>query len=407
MWCTPSPSTIRLVTKSPPARSTAPARWAQDAGKLVLCAFISQLGVGGHFLTRPLRWLSAQLWDSETGKCFHTFRGHTAEIVCLAFNSQSTMLASGSMDKTARLWDIASGEEIFTLAGHTAEIIAISFSRDGQLLLTASFDNTAILWDARTGHKVHSLIGHHSEISSACISFDSCFVLTGSIDKTARLWEVRSGKCVATLRYGLCPAVARKDARLMFGEPPPVGLRCAVLTFRCHSGHEDDLLDVTFNTAGSMFVTTSADGTGRVYSCDTFECLNILSGHTAEIVKVCFNPQGTRILTASADKSARVWDAFSGVCLQVLEGHTEELFCCGFNYEGDTALTGKRLGVSNWRATGWIISPQAVISPQLKSLAHQTRRQQGQHGSPVAIKSMGVKFSFPDSVFLLSLCRVS
>ena len=34
-----------------------------------------------------------QLWDAETGKCFHTFRGHTAEIVRM---SQSSKLALSS-----------------------------------------------------------------------------------------------------------------------------------------------------------------------------------------------------------------------------------------------------------------------------------------------------------------------
>ena len=113
------------------------------------------------------------------------------------------------------------------------------------------------------------------------------------------------------------------------------------------SGHDDDVLDIAFNLSGSMFVTTSADSTGRVYDSQTFECLCILTGHTAEIVKVCFNPQGTRILTASADKTARLWEAHSGNCLQVLEGHTEELFCCGFNYEGTMAITGAAMLPSN------------------------------------------------------------
>ena len=35
--------------------------------------------------------------------------------VCLAFNPQSTILVTGSMDQTAKLWDIASGTEIATL----------------------------------------------------------------------------------------------------------------------------------------------------------------------------------------------------------------------------------------------------------------------------------------------------
>ena len=58
----------------------------------------------------------SQLWDSESGKCYQTFRGHTAEIVCLSFNPQSTLIATGSMDTTAKLWNIADGKELHTLA---------------------------------------------------------------------------------------------------------------------------------------------------------------------------------------------------------------------------------------------------------------------------------------------------
>lgn len=35
--------------------------------------------------------------------------------VCLSFNPQSTLVATGSMDTTAKLWDIQNGEEVFTL----------------------------------------------------------------------------------------------------------------------------------------------------------------------------------------------------------------------------------------------------------------------------------------------------
>ncbi|KAG7265976.1 hypothetical protein CRUP_022681 [Coryphaenoides rupestris] len=42
-------------------------------------------------------------YGAETGKCLHTFRGHTAEIVCLAFDPRVCLVATGSMDTTARL----------------------------------------------------------------------------------------------------------------------------------------------------------------------------------------------------------------------------------------------------------------------------------------------------------------
>ena len=128
-----------------------------------------------------------QLWDAESGKCYHTFRGHTAEIVCrvsplpspdslqvyVTFNPQSTLVATGSMDRTAKLWDVESGAELYTLSvchplrvsmhslsqGHTAEIICIAFNIAGDHVVTGSFDHTACIWDPRTGRFV--VVGYH------------------------------------------------------------------------------------------------------------------------------------------------------------------------------------------------------------------------------------------------------
>lgn len=46
---------------------------------------------------------TAKIWDANTGQLYHTFRGHATEIVCLAFNPASTVLATGSMDNTAKV----------------------------------------------------------------------------------------------------------------------------------------------------------------------------------------------------------------------------------------------------------------------------------------------------------------
>ena len=36
--------------------------------------------------------------------------------VCVAFNPQSTIVATGSMDTTAKLWDVQKGAEVSTLS---------------------------------------------------------------------------------------------------------------------------------------------------------------------------------------------------------------------------------------------------------------------------------------------------
>lgn len=100
------------------------------------------------------------------------------------------------------------------------------------------------------------------------------------------MWDISSGQCVHTLR-----------------------------------GHNDEILDVCYNSTGSRLATASADGTSRVFNTMTGACQSILIGHEGEISKVTFNPQGGRLLTASSDKTARLWDVETGDCLQVHKAH--------------------------------------------------------------------------------------
>ena len=77
------------------------------------------------------------------------------------------------------------------------------------------------------------MIGHRGEISNSLFNYDSSLIATASMDQTAKLWDSRTGQVVATLR-----------------------------------GHEDEVLDITFDYTGLNLATASADGMNR--SSNTF-----------------------------------------------------------------------------------------------------------------------------------------
>lgn len=106
---------------------------------------------------------------------YYTLRGHTTEIVCVSFNPQSTIIATGSMDNTSKLWDVETGQERCTLSGHTAEIVSLNFNVPGDLIITGSFDHDSRIWDARTGQCVHILTGHRHEVSSTQFNYSGAF----------------------------------------------------------------------------------------------------------------------------------------------------------------------------------------------------------------------------------------
>ena len=77
-----------------------------------------------------------QVWDVDSGKCLATLRGHKTELVCLCFDHQNSLLATGSMDRTAKLWSLNDYREVATLQGHTAEIISMCFNQDSTIIAT-------------------------------------------------------------------------------------------------------------------------------------------------------------------------------------------------------------------------------------------------------------------------------
>jgi WD40 repeat protein len=53
---------------------------------------------------------TARLWSAETGECYNTLWGHTAEVVTVQFNPHSLLVGTSSMDSTAKLYHIATGK---------------------------------------------------------------------------------------------------------------------------------------------------------------------------------------------------------------------------------------------------------------------------------------------------------
>ena len=80
------------------------------------------------------------------------FKGHTAEISKVNFNSKGNLLMTGSSDKTVKLWDVDTGNCTQTLEGHKEEIFSCAFNYYGNTIITASKDNTCRIWK-ETGTK--------------------------------------------------------------------------------------------------------------------------------------------------------------------------------------------------------------------------------------------------------------
>ena len=64
------------------------------------------------------------------GKPLKSLHGHNHFVSSLALNSDGTKLVSGSWDKTIRLWDVQTSKSDLIFKGHTKDVLSVAFSHD-------------------------------------------------------------------------------------------------------------------------------------------------------------------------------------------------------------------------------------------------------------------------------------
>lgn len=150
------------------------------------------------------KWLAA----SGTGQKVHlvdmatrelrNLTGHSGEITSVAFLPDSSLIASGSTDKTVRLWNPVTGIVVKTLAALNDQVNAIAFSADGTILAAGTADNRVTLFNLQTG-ETRALSGHTGEILALAFSPDGHWLASGSTDETVKLWDPAGAREVRTL----------------------------------------------------------------------------------------------------------------------------------------------------------------------------------------------------------------
>jgi WD40 repeat protein len=116
------------------------------------------------------------------------------------------------------------------------------------------------------------------------------------------------GPILAAYRAAL-PDRPRLANRWPLPDRPHPALRYAL------TGHTDRVGACAISPDGATALTTSWDGTARVWDLSTGTARHTLTGHTGRVVACAISPDGATALTTSDDGTARVWDLGTGTAV--------------------------------------------------------------------------------------------
>lgn len=117
-----------------------------------------------------------------------------------------------------------------------------------------------------------------------------------------------------------------------------------------YQGHMLPVWDVAFAPDyGYYFATSSADRTARIWATERTQPLRIFTGHQSDVDVIKWHPNCHYVVTGSSDRSVRVWDLRSGGCVRTLLGHNAPITALAVSHDGATVASADASGaLSTW-----------------------------------------------------------
>ena len=274
---------------------------------------------------------TARIWDARVDSPL-TALSHLTEATSVAFSpSGSQIVTATQLGETVRTWETRTGA-LLTVTKVPDGVTDAEFSPDGSRIVAANLDygRTVWLWDAANGRQALR-ITVPATVDGVAFSPDGARILTTDSDDRLRFWNAQTGNQIASIPI---PGGARSAVFSPNGNEIAVAGAAGVSIWNARNYRRTAALSVpngvdsvAFSHDGSQIVTGAYKGTIQIWAARTGRQLMTLTvpvaasspGFTSpDVNSVQFNTAGTQLLTTSGDGTVRIWDTRTGAELMSL-----------------------------------------------------------------------------------------
>ena len=261
----------------------------------------------------------AYTWRVRTGQRVSEGMLHQSSVRVAAYGPNSRRIATGCADGTLRIWRVdvgAASEGLPSTRTHNAAVRTAFYSADGQGLVSCADDLTTIRWEMGTVRPLGHALPYDGGPVCATYSPDRLFVVTVTADGKAFVSDGKSGEMRGAPRdlgaagrwvdfhnngKEFLTTAGTRAVIWSVDDAAPIGPPIQ------HPGNQE-LRMARFSPDGNFVVTTSDDGTARVWATNSRRQVAILKKHEGPVTSARFSLDGKLLVTTGTDSQIIVWD---------------------------------------------------------------------------------------------------
>ena len=118
--------------------------------------------------------------------------------------------------------------------------------------------------------------------------------------------------------------------------------------FQCvvvYKGHVGPVWSISWGPFGHYFASGGHDKTARIWLTDKIRQVRFLAGHDDDVDVVAWHPNNAYVFTASCDKTVRMWSLNTGSAVRMFTGHTSMITAMACSKNGKILASADDTGV--------------------------------------------------------------
>lgn len=295
--------------------------------------------------------------------------GHRTDVRTLAFNSDATLLMSGS-GECVKIWNRSSQKCIRTLESDYC--LCSCFVPGDRHVIVGTKSGKLQLFDISSGNLLESVDAHTEAVWSIALSPDKNGFISGSADHDVKFWEFElvedSDFSKHSKRLSMSHAQTLKmteevlavkyspDGRLLavslLDSTVKVFFSDTLKFFLSLYGHKFPVLCMDISLDNSLLITGSADKNIKIWGLDFGDCHKSIFAHDDSITSIQFVSKTHYFFSSSKDKTLKYWDADKFENIMTLQGHHAEIWSMAVSNSGEYVATGSHdKSIRLWQRT--------------------------------------------------------